>query len=291
MKKKIGSIVALALLALACPACIVVDSSHGGAGPLSAATRRDAAAAEGGTLAVENRNGRITVSRDPTLTEVRIAAEFRCGGETQDEADARAKDARLVAERSGDGTVHVHVEFPQMRSGAGRCSADSAQIDIRAARLQGLELATTNGHVQVTGFAGQLRARTANGGIRVDGHDGPVQLDTTNGAIHAHGIGLPAQIETSNGSVDAAIADGQSGAVDVRTSNGSVSLDLPATWGGTVEARTSNGRVTLEGGGRATAITVDRSAGSMTLPGAAPSTANVRTSNGSVRVRAAKPAS
>ena len=237
----------------------------------------------------ETRNGHVAVSRDPALADVRITAEIRCGGATQEEADARAKGAKLVAERTADGSLGVHVDFPPLAGGGTRHGADSANIDVRVPRVDGMRLSATNGHVQVAGLGGPLMARSTNGGIRIDGHAGPVQATTTNGAIQAIGIGLPAELGTSNGAVHAVVSEGATGAVDLYTSNGSVQLDLPASWAGHVDAATTNGRVTMEGAGRATAVTSDRDHGSMELPGSAPAKATVRTSNGSVRVRAAAP--
>ena len=290
MNTQILRTVALASVALAAAGCINVQSSWESGAPRSASVTTNAAAAAGGTLVVETRNGHIAVSRDPALPDVRVTAEVRCGGATQEEADARAKAAKLVAERAADGSLHVAVQFPPLAGGAPRHGEDAANIDVRAPRTDGMRLSTTNGHVQVTGLGGALQARSTNGGIRIDGHAGPVQASTTNGAIQAKGIGLPAELGSSNGPVHAVVSEGAAGNVDVHTTNGSVQLDLPASWAGHVDASTSNGRVTMDGAGRATATASDRDHGTMDLPGASPANATLRTSNGSVRVRAAAPA-
>ena len=260
---------------------IVADTDH-----RSIAVITDTSVADGGKLLVDGTNGRVTVSRDPTLSRLEVTAEFHCGGATQAESNDRVKHTRLIAERTTDGGIHVHAQFPALQSGAAHSPSDSANLDIRAARLDGIEITTNNGRIKVEGFAGQLQARTSNGVIRINGHSGPVLLQTSNGAIDARNIGTPAELETSNGTVEATLASGQDGPVSVRTSNGGVRLELPASWSGHVEAETSNGRVNLEGSGRSKNIAVDKAHGTMDIDGAGKSKASILSSNGNVRVTA-----
>ena len=179
---------------------IVADPDH-----RSVAVITNTSVADGGKLLVDGRNGRVTVSRDPTLSKLEVTAEFHCGGATQAESNERVKRTRLIAERSSDGGIHVHAEFPALQSGATYSPSDSANLDIRAARLDGIEISTNNGRIKVEGFAGQLKARTSNGVIRINGHSGPVLLQTSNGTIDARNIGTPAELETSNGTVEASL--------------------------------------------------------------------------------------
>ena len=260
---------------------IVADTDH-----RSIAVITDTSVADGGKLLVDGTNGRVTVSRDPTLSQLEVTAEFHCGGATQAESNDRVKHTRLIAERTTDGGIRVRAEFPTLQSGAAHSPSDSANLDIRAARLDGIEITTNNGRIKVEGFAGQLKARTSNGVIRINGHSGPVLLQTSNGAIDARNIGTPAELETSNGTVEATLASGQDGPVSVRTSNGGVRLELPVSWSGHVEAETSNGRVNLEGGGRSKNIAIDKAHGTMDIDGAGKSKASILSSNGNVRVTA-----
>jgi hypothetical protein len=261
---------------------IVADPDH-----RSTAVITNAEVADDGKLLVDGINGRVTVSRDPTLSKLEVTAEFHCGGATQAESNERVKQTRLIAERTTDGGIHVHAAFPPLKSGAAHSASDSANLDIRAARLDGIEIATSNGRIKVEGFAGQLQARTSNGGIRVNGHQGPVRLQTSNGAIDARNIGSPAELETSNGTIESTLAVGQDGPISIRTSNGGVLLVLPASWGGHVEAETSNGRINFEGGSRAKNVAINDARGTMDIAGSGTSTAKVFSSNGNVRVTVA----
>ena len=283
-----GTTLFLSIAALVAVAgCITVESSTV-ADPdhRSIPVITNTSVADGGKLLVDGINGRVTVSRDPTLSKLEVTAEFHCGGATQAESNERVKRTRLIAERSSDGGIHVHAEFPALQSGATHSPSDSANLDIRAARLDGIEISTNNGRIKVEGFAGQLKARTSNGVIRINGHSGPVLLQTSNGTIDARNIGTPAELETSNGTVEASLASGQDGPVSVRTSNGGVRLELPVSWSGHVEAETSNGRVNLEGGGRSKNIAIDKAHGTMDIDGAGKSKASILSSNGNVRVTA-----
>lgn len=269
--------------------CIVINGSGTGSSwPQERATvTRTGSAADAKSVAVENRNGRVTVTRDAAAKELTVSAEIRCAGRTAEEAQQRADATTLEVVRGGDGLVRVRVKYAPAPDGT-NWGNDSAHIDVKAPQLAGVDVVSSNGAIQVEGgFTGPARLRTSNGGIRVKGHAGPVQADTSNGAIEAVGVGTPAQLETSNGSVDVAVADGEAGNVEVRTSNGSVKLSLPASWQGRVDATTSNGRVTMDGGGRAQKLSAERNQGSMDVGDGGKATATVRSSNGSVTVRAA----
>ncbi len=281
----------LALLAAApVSGCIIInESGTSSSWPQERAlVTRTGSAADAKSVAVENRNGRVTVTRDASATALAVTAEIRCAGRTADEAQQRADATTLEVARAGDGLVRVRVKFAPVPDGVGSWGNDSAHVDVKAPQLAGIEVVSSNGAIQVEGgFTGPARLRTSNGGIRVKDHAGPVQADTSNGAIEASGIGTPAQLETSNGSVDVAVADGQAGNVEVRTSNGSVKLALPSSWQGRADATTSNGRVSMDGGGRAQRLSAERNQGSMDVGDGGKATATVRSSNGSVTVRAA----
>lgn len=286
--RTVAALTVLAVTIVAVAGCItVVNSIVADPDHRSTAVITNAEAADGGKLLVNGINGRVTVSRDPTLSKLEVTAEFHCGGATQAESNERVKQTRLIAERTTDGGIDVHAAFPPLQSGEAHSASDSANLDIRAARLDGIEIATSNGRIKVEGFAGQLQARTSNGGIRVNGHQGPVRLQTSNGAIDARNIGSPAELETSNGTIESTLAVGQDGPISIRTSNGGVLLVLPASWGGHVEAETSNGRINFEDSNRATNVAITDARGTMDIAGSGTSTAKLFSSNGNIRVSVA----
>jgi len=267
-----------ALAALPMAGCVIINKSgsdssgsSGSSWPQERATvTRTASAADAKSVAVENRNGRVTLTRDESAKELTVTAEIQCAGRTDEEAKQRADATTLDVTRDGAGLVRVRVKFAPVPDGVTGWGNDAANLDVKAPNLAGIEVVSSNGAIQVEG-----------------GFVGATRLRTSNGAIEGIGIGAPAQLETSNGSVDVQLTAGQTGNVEIRTSNGSVKLSLPASWQGRVEADTSNGRVSMDGGGRAQKVTVERNQGTMDVGEAGKASATVRSSNGSVTVRAA----
>jgi DUF4097 and DUF4098 domain-containing protein YvlB len=271
-------------------ACVVVNNGCSGWNHAQSDTVSRTATVEGGTkLVVETRNGRLTAKQDDAATTMQISAQVRCSAPTQEEADQRVKDAALVATKESDGTVRVSVKFPPLKSGDAYGPSDSASVEVRAASLSEIDLRTSNGRIEVTGFDATLKGHTSNGQISLERVAGAIDVQTSNGSVHAKQIGAPAIIETSNGSVEAELAPGKTGAVEIRTSNGSVTLELPAGWNGTLDADTSNGKVTIEAPG-AKSVTTERGHGSAVLGTGEGAKAKIRSSNGSVKVKAAAPA-
>jgi len=274
----------LRTLLLCAPPALGLALGGCGSSAFKAETTQSSSVADGKSLFVSTDNGRVELIRDATAAEVRIEAKVRCTGATQAEADERLAKSKLVAVRDDAGCVRVSVEFPERAGSSWGWQSDSASITVRAADLSGIEVVTSNGSIVSGGFSGTATLVTSNGRISVDGHDGPVVARSSNGAITVSGVrSLTAR--TSNGRIDATLADGSAGDVDLDSSNGSVLLVLPASWKGVVTAETSNGSVDLKGG----AVRSRVGRGSMTVGDAAGASAKatIDTSNGRVQVRVA----
>lgn len=241
-----------------------------------------ASAAAVQAVAVDGRNGDITAIQDSSVSGLEVKAEIRAFASTQEEADRRTAEAKLVVEPDASGTLRVRVDFPEPRHGS-----DSAAIEIRAARVDGLTLETSNGGVSAEGFTAPLVARTTNGAIRVDRHRGSMTLDSTNGRVEARRSIGAVDASTTNGRIEIALDEGATESIEARTTNGAITLELPASWQGSVDGSTSNGRVEIETGGRGTAVRASRNSASVTIGDAAKAKANLRTTNGAVRVDAA----
>ncbi|MEY5032658.1 MAG: hypothetical protein RL354_1689 [Planctomycetota bacterium] len=232
-------------------------------------------------------NGSVELVQDASATTMQISADVRCTAATAAEAETRVKATKLVAERDASGNVRVGVEFPPRGTAASFLNmgqSDSARIVIRAATLEGIEVTTTNGSIDVGAFRGNAKLATSNGSIVIDGHAGPVEARSSNGAIRASGVLAPIVAETSNGRIEVSLAAAAQGDVHLETSNGSVSLELGESWQGTVSADTSNGKVDLSGGDVVERVGSKR----MTIGDAAKANATIDTSNGRITVRAAK---
>ena len=242
------------------------------------------AVADARSVVVANENGSVELVRDPAATTMQIAAEIRCSAETTEQAEARVKAAKLVAERDAGGKVRIAVEFPQREQMYFGGSGDSANIVIRAANLDGVEVSTSNGGITVGSFAGSAKLATSNGAIKLRDFAGPVDARSSNGAIVASGVLAPVVADTSNGRIEIALAPHAQGDLELVTSNGSVELELGGSWQGTVTADTSNGKVVLSGGD----VVAKDGSTTMTIGDAAKAKATIDTSNGRITVRAAK---
>ena len=270
-----------------------------------AGCRVNAASAEGSisttiveakSLVLTNENGSVEIVKDPSVTGVQVTAKIRCAAESREVAEARVKVTNILVERGGEGRVSLKVCFPSRTPDAVRVQLgwsgyddDGANVVIRAASLDGIEVKTSNGSITSGAFSGKAKLETSNGSIRVDGHTGPVDLDASNGGVTAIGVGTPVVAETSNGSVEVSLAANATGDVKIDTSNGLVQLQLPAAWQGTVRGNTSNGGVEIT-------LPTDAPNGSVVTRGGQATTtigdgtkakATIKTSNGRVNIRAA----
>lgn len=245
-------------------------------------TDATASAAAVQAVAVDGRNGDISAIQDASVAGVEVKAEIRAFASTQEEADRRTAEAKLVVEPDAAGTLRVRVDFPEPRH-----PSDSAEFEIRAARVDGLTLETSNGAVSAAGFTAPLVARTTNGAIRVDRHRGSMTLDSTNGRVEARRSIGAVDASTTNGRIEIALDEGATEAIEARTTNGAITLELPASWQGEIDGSTSNGRVEIETGGRGAAVRSSRNSASATIGDGAKAKATLRTTNGAVRVDAA----
>lgn len=245
-------------------------------------TDATASAAAVQAVAVDGRNGDISAIQDASVAGVEVKAEIRAFASTQEEADRRTAEAKLVVEPDAAGTLRVRVDFPEPRH-----PSDSAEFEIRAARVDGLTLETSNGAVSAEGFTAPLVARTTNGAIRVDRHRGSMTLDSTNGRVEARRSIGAVDASTTNGRIEIALDEGATEAIEARTTNGAITLELPASWQGEIDGTTSNGRVAIETGGRGTAVRSSRNSASATIGDGSKAKATLRTTNGAVRVDAA----
>ena len=184
------------------------------------------------SFALENRVGAVTVTgwdRD----EVRVRAVNGRG--VKNVSVEVAADRMMVRVLPADG---IDIVGPQ------------ARFEISVPRsLARIDVATSNGPIEVRDYDGTVDAATSNGAILLAGTRSIERLQTSNGAIEAElrALDVDARATTSNGAVRLLLAPSLNATVEARTSNGRVTVtDLPFT--ATVE-RQNEVRGTLGGGG------------------------------------------
>jgi DUF4097 and DUF4098 domain-containing protein YvlB len=213
-------------------------------------------------------NGSIKLAKS-TTGQVEITAESALTTEAR-------RDSFAVRAVTIDGTFVIEPVWPEgKRQGSEKCS-----FIVMLPEATQLELKTSNGAIELDGFAGEADLDTSNGAIRVKNHDGPLTLDTSNGAIDVKGATAKVRAETSNGRIEITFADGATGPVTAKTSNGAITLEVPAAFAGTLTMSTSNGSISAETTSGAKAD-LKKKSGTITF---APTggESSLKTSNGSI---------
>lgn len=205
-------------------------------------------------LEIINANGAVRAMHEDR-NDVAIEAEL-FGNDEQ-----RLSFANLRADRQGDGTLRVWVEWPGGRS----MDHEGASISVYLPDTDGVRVRTSNGSVTTSGLSGDAELRSSNGTIHVENHRGSVDVKTSNGSVRVEHARGPITLETSNGrvivtearaGVEAETSNGSmyvstshdnDQPVRVRTSNGRIELDLGASFMGRLKIKTTNGKIRLTG--------------------------------------------
>ncbi len=245
----------------------------------------------GTALSIENANGAIeAISRDRADVSIEVTL---FGNDIE-----RLQFANVHADRAGDSSLRVWVEWP----GGKREKGEGSAISINIPDAQGVHARSSNGRITLAGLSGHADLQTSNGDLVVDTHDGSVHGVTSNGSVQAEHISGNLELFTSNGRITITDAfgpiraessnanayisttPGNTGPIRIRTSNGSVNLDLGEGFEGVLKCDTSNGKVMVSN--LTSARLIESSSRSVELRiGASDEVSAVRTSNGSVRVQ------
>lgn len=232
----------------------------------------------GAGLEATSENGSVTlteVARDDVLVRARIRAT------TQERADA----VQIVADAASGAFLQVGASWPTSRTGS-----EGVSFEIEAPGNRQVRAQTSNGRIEVSGFAGGADLTTSNGAIEVRGHTGPVNARTSNGAVTIVGATDSVRVGTSNGAIRVELADGSSGPVDLDTSNGGVALVVGSGFSGEIDAHTSNGKVhttDATGAGRVEVLGGGSTSKRVRIGGEG-ALSTIRTSNGSVGITSRK---
>lgn len=196
--------------------------------------------------------------RDSIAVEAKVLSYAR----TDSDADAINR-AVTVALRNGV----LSADGPSTR----RSEGWAVIFVVRVPKRIDLDIATTNGPIDVDGVTGTLRLETTNGPIGLDGVGGDVRARLQNGPLTItlagtswDGAGLDAQ--TVNGPLTIRVPDGYNAQLQTGTRNGPFHTDIPITVQGnigrigqeisttlgrggvTLRATTTNGPLTIRSG-------------------------------------------
>ena len=183
-------------------------------------------------LEIINANGAVRAMHEER-TDVAIEAQL-FGDDEQ-----RLSFANLRADRQGDGTLRVWIEWPGGRS----LDNEGASISVYLPDTDGLRIRTSNGSITTSGLSGVSELRSSNGTVHAEDHRGSVDIKTSNGSARVEHARGPIKIETSNGRV--IVTEARAG-VEAETSNGSMYVSTSHDNDQPVRVRTSNGRSELD---------------------------------------------
>jgi hypothetical protein len=219
-----------------------------GAAEIKRSTERTFDLAPGGTLTIDNQNGRVTVEGwDQPRARVQIVRVVRATDAEKAEAYLRALRAEIDV---GGNRLTITSRYPKRKESVGfwdligqRIASAQIHYYVQVPRETRLNLATTNGPVRVRGTRGDLQTETTNGGIDISSVVGAVAAHTTNGSIELSDVDGTAKGETTNGGVTAVLRGLEGGGVDLATTNGSIEVYLPDPLRASLDATTTNGKV------------------------------------------------
>ncbi len=246
------------------------------------------------TLAVDNRNGSVTITRGADGKIVvhaikRATTDDLLHGLTVDvQQNGNQVTVRTTGDDSSNGfffgwhrtQVDYEIQVPAQSDLAPVRTGNGA---INVTGIAGRhDLASSNGTISVAQFDGALSAQTSNGRVTVHDGRGALDLRTSNGIVDVQNVqaqGL--ELHTSNGRVSftGSLASGSHNTLDV--GNGSVSLTLPPESALSVDLRAGNGSVNVNGFAVATTGASQRNAVQGVI-GRADATLTVRAGNGSI---------
>jgi hypothetical protein len=107
-----------------------------------------------------------------------------------------------------------------------------AHLIIRAPSSADIDLAATNGPIDVRRVSGKVHARSVNGPVAVKDASGDIRAETQNGPIDFRGSRGNLRLRAENGPVSVELTGNrwEGGELDASTQNGPVSLSLPANY-------------------------------------------------------------
>lgn len=184
--------------------------------------------------------------------------------------------------QTGD-AVELEVRFPHRNFGfdfGGR----RVDIDIHMPREGKLNLRTSDGHIRLANFKGEMQTESGDGHQDIDSVDGSLRAHAGDGSIRAQGRFDALDLSTGDGHVEARALAGSKMAKSWKldTGDGSVTLEVPHDLAADVDLRTGDGHITLD-----LPITVERKVAAHSVRGKLNGGGNlltIRTGDGSIHL-------
>lgn len=179
----------------------------------------------GGSVQINNVNGRIRVEPGTGRTVEVVAKKTAKGGSPEDAK--RALERVQIVDNSGPAGVRIDTKVD--RSGSWFGSSGSVEYSVRVPS------------------GGRVNFSTINGGVELRGVSGDIKAETTNGGVTARGIAGSIDASSTNGGVDVDITQLGEGGVRLECTNGGIKLRLPSDTKASISASITNGGIDTTG--------------------------------------------
>jgi Putative adhesin len=189
---------------------------------------------------------------------------------------------KIYEHQTGD-AVELEVRFPD-RNVVFNFGGRRVDIDIHMPREGKVDLRTSDGHIRLANFKGEMQTESGDGHQDIDGVDGSLRAHAGDGSIRANGRFDALDLSTGDGHVEARALAGSKMAKSWRldTGDGSVTLEVPHDLAADVDLRTGDGHITLD-----LPITVERKVAANSVRGKLNGGGNlltIRTGDGSIHL-------
>ncbi len=206
-------------------------------------------------LVLHNHVGDVTVTAEPTATEITATAIMIGRGRDQRNADEALAEivVTLDPSRTDPGVIEARAGSPNSSS------RRSHAVEWRITAPPNVEVEIHNdvGDVDVSGFNGIAFVGSGVGDVNASGMTHGVTIVCGVGDVDAKASG-PISIKTDVGDTEVHVLEGTASAISITTDVGEIRLLLPQQWSGTFRADTDTGDVDLSLAGMPLKLTKDR---------------------------------
>lgn len=165
---------------------------------------------------------------------------LRAGKDGEVRVEAKIRNPSRVEYRTWQEGDNIFVEARRSNGFSLIPRPAGANISITAPADSTIDLATSNGRIEIKDIHGSGPVHTSNGRIVMDNVRGEHEVHTSNGRIVIDGMEGDADVQTTNGSIN---IKRMHGAVKAASSNGSISFEGELPEGSVSRFETSNGSV------------------------------------------------
>lgn len=152
-----------------------------------------------------------------------------------------------VYDRQTGDVVELEVRYPH-RNFVFEMGRRRVVVEVHMPREGKLSLRTSDGHIRLSNFKGEMQLETGDGGQDIDRVDGVLRARASDGHIELSGRFDGLDVSTGDGHIKAEAAAGSTVTRNwnLRSGDGSVTLRIPDSLAADVDLHTNDGHITVE---------------------------------------------